>query len=465
MYDITFNYIDGIKVMNFSGDLKLKDMVTQYTKSLNKSLDKKNNFYFLADGILLETDSEKKIKECLKKSTTILVLDSKSLGEDDDISSMDKVMAHQFKEKNLKGMEKDVNRILEDMAILGCVTKKIIDNTLSIGVNSFLTPDEAIQKGRKDPFYILGILGKYLINLGIKVVIDKNPRNNKDKNNNFSDTLLQFIFNGLIFKKKFCFYFNHNETTKKKLFENSEYQKNFNEKLKQAINEEYAIPEKDITITNPINDKYYQIMVLLKNDKVILTKDILLKKFQHIPDLFNLIDVKKENIIEAIILNKSMLDPNGDNQDGQWEYYAKRGGEDYLPPEGWFRYGLNVFNKYDNRNNDWLCCDNRKGEWCIAYSWLTYGNTSSNLESVYEKDEDIKRQGKKVGKGVFCTQNPEYMEEITESLKIKGKEIKLGLMLRVNPEKIRCPKSKDELWVVDGNSDEIRPYGILIKRE
>ena len=26
----------------------------------------------------------------------------------------------------------------------------------------------------------------------------------------------------------------------------------------------------------------------------------------------------------------------------------------YNPPDGWIGFGLNVINKYDNRNNDWL---------------------------------------------------------------------------------------------------------------
>lgn len=459
MFNVTFNYTKGTRSMNFSGEITIKDMLSQYSDTLKS----KNGLIFLSDGDILQIDSSKKLSDSLKKQTTILVLDDDAFKDNDDSASMNKVISNQFKDKNLKGMKRDINKILEDMAIFGCMTKKLIDNTLAIGVNSYLSVDEAIDKGRKDPFYILGIFGKYLSNLGIKVVIDKTYGNENDQSNNLSSILLQFIFNGLIFKKKTCLYFNFNDATIKKLHENSQYQNNFKENLKQAISEEYGIPLNDITIINPIYDKYCLVIVLLKNDKITLTKDILFQKFQYIPDLCNLIDVKKENIIEGIILNRCMLDPNGDNKVGNWEYYAKRGGEDYLPPEGWVRYGLSVYDKYDNRNNDWLSCDNRKGEWCIAYSWLTYGQTSSNLESIYEKKKDLKHEGNQVGKGVFVTQNPEYMEEITESVLIKGKEIKLGLMLRVNPEKIRCPK--DELWVVDGNSDEIRPYGILLKRK
>ena len=37
-------------------------------------------------------------------------------------------------------------------------------------------------------------------------------------------------------------------------------------------------------------------------------------------------------------------------------------------------------------------------------------------------------------------------------------------MLRVKPNKIRCPVDRKDYWVLNGTDDEIRPYGILIKK-
>ena len=42
------------------------------------------------------------------------------------------------------------------------------------------------------------------------------------------------------------------------------------------------------------------------------------------PNLNRLIDVKRASIIDAIILNKSMLDPVGNNKDGNWGHYEQR---------------------------------------------------------------------------------------------------------------------------------------------
>ena len=173
-------------------------------------------------------------------------------------------------------------------------------------------------------------------------------------------------------------------------------------------------------------------------------------------------DIEYIPILETIRLNKSMLDSQGNNKnDLFWGYNETRGGEIYYPPVGWHRYGLRVFNKYDNQNNDWLSYDNRKGEWCISYSGLS-GFTNKNQS--LENDNDIKNPGQKIGNGVFTWFKPELINNYTESIDVNGINYKMALMLRVNPKKIRIPQSDQNVWVVNGNPDEIRPYGILLKK-
>ena len=250
--------------------------------------------------------------------------------------------------------------------------------------------DEAIQKKNEDPqSFILGVFGKYLTNLGIKTVIERTQTTNK-KYINLCNTVLQFIFNGLIFRKKYYLAFEYSEDRKIEILKNKIYQVKIKEKIIKAISELYSISPADIIVTDPIQDNYYLLIVMFKDERITLTKGDLLKKFSFILDLSTLKYVKKENVIEGIILNKCMLDYHGDNISQKWPHFEKRGGEDYLPPDGWDRYGLSVYNKYDNKNNDWLSYDNRKGEWCIGYSWLNYGNNSIDLNKTYENDNDIK---------------------------------------------------------------------------
>ena len=44
-----------------------------------------------------------------------------------------------------------------------------------------------------------------------------------------------------------------------------------------------------------------------------------------------------------------------------------------------------------------------------------------------------------------------------------GKKYKMGFMMRVKPDKIRYSNSMKDYWVLDGNTEQLRPYGILIK--
>ena len=454
--------------MNFNSDMTIKDMLSEYKKSLGDSIRTTDTFIFLANGKQIDSNSLEKLGTTIKNDTKIIVIEfnNDDIDESKTIIKLDKINSNQFKRRHLRkfGQINNINEILGDMAVFGCLTIKIIDNTLSSGAKSFISVDEAIQQKDQDPqSFILGVFGKYLTNLGIKTVIERTKSEN-EKYNNLCNTVLQFVFNGLIFRKKYYLAFEYSEEKKLELLKNKKHQNDIKEKIRKAISELYLISPDDIIVTDPIKDNYYSLIVLFKDERISLTKEDLMKKFSFIAGLSYLKYVKKENIIEGLILNKCMLDYHGDNIGQKWPHFEKRGGEEYLPPNGWDRYGLNVYNKYDNQNNDWLSFDNRKGEWCIGYSWLNYGNNSIDLNKAYENDNDIKHNGKPVGRGIYCTQDPEIMEEYCEEININQEKYKLGLMLRVNPEKIRCPESKDDFWVVEGFSDEIRPYGILIQK-
>ena len=462
---ITFNEATcGIKTLDCEGSTLVYDIFLQFVKFVDIKSSLKD-YMFLSGGIQIDIDTidpSEKIINSPYKNSTILVCRRETWGIEEDI---DKISRKEFKSRNCRNWTASIKEILLNMANYGSITSKLIENTLAAGGKSFMLYEEAINKKDEDShLFILGILAKYLNNLGILTVIEKNYNNISEKYKNMSSAVLQFIFNGLISKQKYYLTFNFSKEKMKNLYKPDSIQKNnFHNNLIDAISKLYGITSEEIIVSNPIYNKYYLLIVIINDEQINLTKQDLMKKFQHIPDLCELISVEKKNIIDGIILNKCMLDPKGDNKDGGWGYYEKRGGEDYLPPEGWDRYGLNVYNKYDNCNNDWLSYDNRKGEWCIAYGWLTYNKDTTYLNQ-YENDKDIKHNREKVGKGIYCSQDPEVMEEYTEAVEIKGEKYKLGLMLRVNPSKIRCPENKDDLWVVDGFSDDIRPYGILIQK-
>ena len=118
----------------------------------------------------------------------------------------------------------------------------------------------------------------------------------------------------------------------------------------------------------------------------------------------------------------------------------------------------NAVNKALKKNGDMF-----KGEKIIIQNYL---ESDINIENTqkYEYDMDIRNYGQKVGIDVYTFQNPKIMEEKTEIVNANGVKYKMGFMLRVKPDKIRIPQSNNQVWVVNGISEEIRPYGILLKR-
>ena len=204
--------------MVFNSDITIKDMFSEYKKSLGDSIRTTDSFIFLANGKQIDSNSLELLRTTIQNDTSIIVVEfnnNDNLESNTDIQ-LDKINSNEFIRRHLRNFEQinNINKILGDMAVFGCLTKKIIDNTLSSGAKSFISVDKAIQQKDQDPqSFILGVFGKYLINLGIKTVIERTKSVN-EKYNNLSNAVLQFVFNGLIFRKKFYLAFEYSEYKK-----------------------------------------------------------------------------------------------------------------------------------------------------------------------------------------------------------------------------------------------------------
>jgi hypothetical protein len=191
-------------------------------------------------------------------------------------------------------------------------------------------------------------------------------------------------------------------------------------------------------------------------------------------------DLNLEIFTSFMQLNPNLLSSYGNNLTGNWAKNEYRGGRRYNPPKGWIGFGLNVLNKYDHGNNDWLACNGRAGEWCVAYHGVCrLGNFEKVKETIklilesnlkpgkgqsFKNSNDSNHPGRKVGIGVYCSPDVNVLEEYAGILKIQGKRYQVGFMLRVKPDKIRIPSDQKNYWVLNGNFDEIRPYRLLIKK-
>ena len=106
--------------------------------------------------------------------------------------------------------------------------------------------------------------------------------------------------------------------------------------------------------------------------------------------------------------------------------------------------------------------NNSKDEWCVAY--LKVGKKLKLRKSPSHKDcPDIDRPGRKVGEGLCCSPLVNKAESNSEESKINGKNYKIVLMVRIKPDAIRICKDNENCYVINGTTDEIRPYRILYK--
>lgn len=355
-----------------------------------------------------------------------------------------------------------------------CVLSDIIKKEINEKEKKFIEIEKALKCSDKNRLlFVMGLLAKYLENNGIVTAIEKKEKNSRKNNLEEGNTILQFMVNGLSQKRKYNLYFDIGVERNEVLLDNKEETDKFINKLRKILSKElskeYNISEDskdDIIITNPKRGRRsFQLSVIFKTRDLDLTKNELIEKFKNELELKTL-KIRKDLLLNACKISKGMFDKKGNKNIGWEDDNKKRGGESYIPPEGWIGYGLKVWDKYDldkgEKKNNWLSFNNNEGEWCIAYRGI--GNEiKRNEENDYSDDDDIKHPGKKVGNGVYCSPNPEVMERYAEIIQKGQEKYKIGFMVRVNPEKIRVSAKNTDIWIVDGKDDDIRPYRILVK--
>ena len=352
--------------------------------------------------------------------------------------------------------------ILEEMILLSYL--KEIENELILAdsPDTLISIDDCLNSGN-DEFYILGIVGQYLEDLGITCLIEKDDKPKNDDENHYNRNIMQFICNGYIWKFKYLLDFELGYNRITELVQDDLKRCQFNEKLKKAMIKAFNLSQDELIITNYKRDKqnYRAVVVFKSNFNKNITKNELLKIFINDNELKTLKYIEKKFVIPSIKLSRTMLSSKGNVKNNNFGQNDTRGGEIYYPPNGWIRYGLNVSKQFDKGNDNWLGFNHKKDEWCIAYAPFT--GIDVNIPQTYKDDDDAKHSGK-VGVGLYCPSKPELMEARAETIKINGTNYKIGFMMRVKPGKIRSPKSNKNMWVLSGNTDEVRPYGILIKK-
>ena len=415
--------------------------------------------------------------------------------EEDKLNEMKKKMIEnqeKMREKtdeNLTEQQKNqqINNVLEDMCIYGEITKKEIKEEKIKHPEKFVNTSEALQMEKKDEgLFALGLLSSNLEQLGIETAIEKEHNPEEQKNDLVS---MQFLSNGMINKKRYDLHFELGEKRNNEILNNKKEFEKFKENLKLKLSKDYNIPPEKIIITLPQKGSLHVQVIFQSEDFHNLNKNQFINKFKNDPEfkeLSNIKDIHEEVIMGGVKLNRNQLDPRGNRSDG-WGVGEKRGGKDYDPPIGWTGIGLKVWDQYDGGDNTWIGMDNVPGEWCVAYHGVGDGQPSDAVKNItgiiykskqfkpgggqaHENCRDQYHPGKNVGKGVYCTPTIKTAEGYAGESNINGQIYKTVMMVRVKPKAIRhcdvCDDSKapHNYWVVNGTTDEIRPYRILYKK-
>ncbi|KAF0544997.1 ubiquitin-domain-containing protein [Gigaspora margarita] len=184
--------------------------------------------------------------------------------------------------------------------------------------------------------------------------------------------------------------------------------------------------------------------------------------------------IKKDCILHLILRTRSsgvisylsvsdFLDPQFDYDFTNIKDIGKvfmRGLIQYKRPCGWKRIALKVTGKYDNGNDKWLGTGN--DAWPVSY----HGTAKHNARSIAEDGYDLGK-GKRFayGRGIYSTPDIHIAEQYAEQFEFEGNTYVMVFQNRVNPVSVRrIPVSNGEYWV-SIKGEDVRPYGICIKRK
>ena len=359
-------------------------------------------------------------------------------------------------------MNNQINNAQQQEEALKALKKKeAIDS--SEHPEKYIPFDQAFSSGDED-YFILGIVADYLKKQGVIVAIEKRNQDQLSKQKlKEIDTFLQFLINGLTNLKKHEFRFEFGSNKNNLILTDINEQDTFMNELKVALSKGFNIKTNEVIITYPRSGSVIVTVIFTSED----FNNITVPQIQNIlsvqsPNYNNLIGIDSILVLDGILLNPELLDHRGDNKNQGWGYNEKRGGRPYIPPKGWIGYGLKVWGKYDKGDNNWIGHTGVAGEWCVAYHGASQ-KLNQNYKQMRNVD-DANHPGQKVGEGVYCSPNPNVLDQEGGVTQVGNKRYKIGFMLRVRPDKIRIAKTNPDYWVLDGTSDEIRPYRILIKQ-
>jgi len=358
---------------------------------------------------------------------------------------------------------KDLQKIIEYFLLIDEFINEEINSDMDKNERNLMTPQEAISSDN----YInrfLGYFGAELLKYKIKnVYIEKNPSNEILRDIIFK-IIIKEITNQKVYKLSVI-----SPSMKKNIFRSIKNWYNLNESIRHKLVKEFGISENEIFFYN-YNLKNFEVNMLIYNRKID-NVEYALKGMK--------IKVTICNVLTNIILSSNMFETKFCKNINEWtKKDGKRGGKTYYHPIGWIGLALKIKDKY-SKSNVWLGKEGLEGEWPVAYHGVGKGNEFEKVINIlnkglrpgqnqfysYHLNNNSLCKELYCGKGVYLAPEINSAEKYSNKFKLGGykENIQFAIMARVNPHRIREPDIYPTNWVLNGSTDEIRQYRLLVK--
>ena len=134
-----------------------------------------------------------------------------------------------MKEEKYLNISVKINQTLENMCIYGNIIKEEKEKN----PEKFISKVEALKLEERDnELFSLGLIADILEELGIEILIEKDE---SEINEDEETTILQYLSNGFLTKKKYILIFDFGEKKNEKLLKNKKEYEKFKNNLKNKI--------------------------------------------------------------------------------------------------------------------------------------------------------------------------------------------------------------------------------------
>ena len=417
-------------------------------------------------------EKEIKVEEPKKEKTFIprIKLEINKSQYDDNLTEKEIPLKDKFneiKEKGILFLDGNLNDLYQKFNFTLEVNRYLNDE-----INYYLKKGDKLIEPKTaitDLNYIvrfLGYLGSELSLYRIRTFIEKEPSNEIIR-----DITFKIILGGLATQRVYKIIVQ-SEKEKNKFRENTKSWDEFLQSIRKKIAKIYRVEKDDVLIFNK-DIKRFEFMMIIHN-KRLNGVDQALKNMG--------LDVSTGNLLNNLILSANMFETKYCKDKNEWFIGNRmRGGERYNPPYGWTGLAIKLRNKFGD-DFEWLGKKGVRGkEWCVAFHGIGRGDElikafsilNTNLRagpkqrySTYKNTRIYsKEEFRKCGRGVYLTPEIKKAEKYAHKTKLgyNDKEFQFAVQTRVNPSKIRDPGVHPINWILNGSSQEIRPYRLLVK--